>query len=69
MKQTNKFSRLLTTLGIILIFFAFTCVTAFAATEGVTDDPTDRQKFVAYCAIGLIAFCFIYKFIRDKIIK
>jgi len=69
MKLTKRFSRLLTTLGIILTFFAFTCVTAFAAAEGATDEPTDYQKFVAYCAIGLIAFCFIYKFIRNKIIK
>lgn len=55
-------------LCMLLIFSLLACTTVFAET-GASDEPTDFQKIVAYCAIGLIAFCYLYKFFRDKIIN
>ncbi len=52
-------------LCIILIFSLLACTSVFAES-GAADEPTEYQKFVAYCAIGLIAFCYLYKFLRNK---
>ncbi|MBR5128618.1 MAG: hypothetical protein IKU67_01080 [Firmicutes bacterium] len=53
-------------LCMLLTFSLLACTAVFASTGGA-NEPTEYQKIVAYCAIGLIAFCYIYKFIRGKI--
>lgn len=53
-------------LSMLLILSLLACTAVFASTGGA-NEPTEYQKLVAYCAIGLIAFCYLYKFIRGKI--